>query len=157
MPTPATYSRTQIVLHWLTVLLILAQFTLNGAIGAAWRAFRTGTEIAFDPLVAAHVFGGIAILVLALWRLVLRATHGVPPAQGSAWAVRAAHWGHVAIYAALILVAISGGAAWFGGIEAAAEAHEVLKTVLLVLVVGHVAMALWHQFVLRDGTLARMR
>lgn len=157
MPTPATYSRTQIVLHWLTVLLILAQFTLNDAIGAAWRAFRTGTEAAADPLVAAHVFGGIAILVFALWRLVLRATHGVPPAQGSAWSVRAANWGHVAIYAVLILVAISGGAAWFGGIEAAAEAHEVLKTILLVLVIGHVAMALWHQFVLRDGTLARMR
>jgi cytochrome b561 len=33
----------------------------------------------------------------------------------------------------------------------------VLKIALLVLVALHVVGALYHQFVLRDGTLARMR
>jgi cytochrome b561 len=36
------------------------------------------------------------------------------------------------------------------------EAHEVLSNVLIALVVVHVAAALYHHFVLRDGVLRRM-
>lgn len=157
MPAPATYSRLQKLLHWLTALVILAQFVFPDAIGAAWRAFRQGTQLAPDPMVLAHIGGGFAVLAFALWRLALRARHGVPPAQGSALVARAAHWGHIALYTVMVLTAASGATAWFGGVTAAGEAHEVLKTLLLLLIAGHVVMALWHQFVLRDGTLARMR
>ncbi len=157
MPAPAAYSRPQIVLHWLTALVVLAQFLSADAIGTAWRAFRGGTEIVPDPVIAAHVAGGVAVLVFAVWRLGLRARRGVPEPRGGALVARAAHWGHLALYAALIAMAASGGAAWFGGIPAAAGVHETLKPVLLLLIAGHVVMALWHQFVLRDGTLARMR
>ena len=52
---------------------------------------------------------------------------------------------------------LTGGVAWFGGIEAAAEAHSVLRLVLLTLIALHVGAALWHHFVRRDGLLARMR
>lgn len=157
MPAPAAYSRLHIVLHWLTALVILAQFLSADAIGAAWRAFRRGAEFAPDPVVAAHVAGGVAVLVFALWRLALRARRGVPAPQGSALTAKAAHWGHLVLYAVLAAMAASGGAAWFGGIAPAAGVHEALKPVLLLLVAGHVVMAFWHQFVLRDGTLARMR
>lgn len=157
MTAPTAYSRTQKALHWLTALLILAQFIFHDAISAAWRAFRAGTQIAADPLVFAHIAGGLAVLAFALWRLVLRARHGAPPAQGRAWVVQAAHFGHLALYAVMIAMAVSGGAAWFGGLALAADVHELLKPVLVLLVLGHVVMALWHQFVLRDGTLARMR
>jgi cytochrome b561 len=40
--------------------------------------------------------------------------------------------------------------------DALAALHEVLNITLLVLVVAHVAAAVKHQFVDRDGTLARM-
>lgn len=56
----------------------------------------------------------------------------------------------------IILIPLSGAANWFLGIEAAGEAHEVLTTVLLMLVGLHIAGALYHQFVLRDGTTAWM-
>jgi len=154
--TPA-YSRLQIRLHWLTAALVVAQVVFHERIVAAWDAVQDGLTPAFDPLVLAHVAGGIAVLGLAAWRLTLRARHGVPPGQGSALARRAAHAGHLALYAVLIGLALSGAAAWFGGIEAAAQVHEVLKPVLLVLVAGHVAAALWHHFGLGDGTLTRMR
>ncbi|WP_370284372.1 cytochrome b/b6 domain-containing protein [Pseudooceanicola nanhaiensis] len=39
---------------------------------------------------------------------------------------------------------------------AAAEAHEVLKTLLLIVILGHLGAALVHRFWLRDGVLARM-
>ena len=57
----------------------------------------------------------------------------------------------------MILMPLSGSVAWFGGVEVAAQGHNVLKIVLLALVALHVIGALYHQFILRDGTLARMR
>jgi len=37
-----------------------------------------------------------------------------------------------------------------------AEVHESLNWTMVALVAGHVGAALYHQFVLRDGTLRRM-
>ena len=154
---PAAYSRAQKALHWITAAVIVAQFVFHEAMAEAWDRIEDGLPAAFDPLVMAHVAGGIAVLALALWRLGLRASRGAPAPQGSPLVQSAAHWGHIALYAVMIVMAVSGGAAWFGGIEPAAELHEALKPVLLLLVAGHVAAAIWHQVVLKDGTLARMR
>jgi cytochrome b561 len=154
---PATYSRAQKALHWITAAVIVAQFVFHEAMADAWDRIEDGLTVAFDPLVMAHVAGGFAVLAFALWRLALRATRGAPAPQGSPLVQRAAHWGHIALYAVMIVMAVTGGMAWFGGIEAAAELHETLKPALLVLVAGHVAAAIWHQVVLKDGTLGRMR
>jgi cytochrome b561 len=154
---PASYTRAQKVLHWLTAAVIVAQFVFHEAMANAWDRIEDGLTVAFDPLVAAHVAGGFAVLAFAAWRLALRVRLGAPAPQGSPLVQRAAHWGHIALYALMIGMAITGAAAWFGGIGAAAEVHEALKPVLLVLVAGHVAAAVWHQVVLKDGTLARMR
>jgi cytochrome b561 len=152
------YSKTQIILHWAMALLIVAQFVLHDGIAAAWRAFRRGQEVTFDPLVAAHVFGGIAILALVVWRLVIRARQGAvaPVAGTSPLMAKAMHWGHLALYAVVALAGVSGLAAWFGEVELAGELHETLKPVILVLVGGHVAAALYHQFYLKDGLMQRM-
>ena len=64
---------------------------------------------------------------------------------------------HVGLYALMILMPLSGSVAWFGGVEAAAQGHDVMKVILLALVALHVMGALYHQFILRDDTLARMR
>lgn len=157
MPAPASYSRLQVHLHWITLALVGVQFAFSEAIAAAWRAHHGDTEPALGPLVALHVLAGLALLVIVFWRIALRLTRGVPVAQGPALLVRLAHLGHLAIYAVLIAMAASGMAAWFGGVAPAATAHGVLRVLLLALVLGHVAAALWHHFVRRDGTLARMR
>ncbi|WP_054302394.1 cytochrome b [Gemmobacter sp. LW-1] len=155
---PKGYSRSQIVLHWLTVVLVAWQFIGNDAISAAWRSLRQGGSPAFDPLVAGHVAGGIAVLVLALWRIGLQGRRGAPaPAEGGPAILRPlSKLAHAGLYLAMIALAVTGGMAWFGGISVAAEAHEVLKAVLLALIGLHVAGALWHQFVLRDGLMRRM-
>lgn len=152
------YSRAQIILHWAVALLIAAQFVFHEAIAGAWRAFRQGQQVEFDPLVAAHVFGGIAIFVLVVWRLVIRARQGAvaPVAGTSARMAQIAHLGHLALYGVMVLLALSGLAAWFGELELAGEVHETLKPVILLLVAGHVAASLFHQFYLKGGLMRRM-
>jgi cytochrome b561 len=84
--------------------------------------------------------------------------HGVPAAIESGRVQGLlAKVAHVGLYVLLILMPVCGAVAWFGGVEAAAQGHNVMKVLLLALVVLHVVGALYHQFVLRDGTLARMR
>ena len=155
---PTGYSRLQIALHWLVFVLIAQQFIFKDAISAAWDRVTDGMDAGFDPLVLAHVAGGALVMVFALWRLTLRARRGVPPAiEANKVQGVLARLTHVGLYVLLILMPVSGAVAWFGGVEAAAQGHNVMKIVLLALVALHVVGALYHQFVLRDGTLARMR
>ncbi len=154
--SPAGYSRLQIALHWLVLALIAQQYLFHDVISAALDRIAEGLVAVFDPLVLAHVAGGG--LIVPIWRLTLRARRGVPPVidngKGQAFLARLTH---VGLYALMILMPVSGSIAWFGGVEATARGHNVLKIVLLALVALHVAGALYHQLILRDGTLARMR
>ncbi len=156
---PATYSRTQILLHWLMFILIAAQFLLHEPISEAWDKVEDGLPYAFHPLIAAHVFGGLLILVLVLWRGKIRLSRGAPslPVEEPALMKLAAHAAHLSLYALMALMPISGAVAWFGGVEAAGEAHEVMRAVLLFLVLLHVIAALYHQFVLKTNLMARMK
>ena len=158
MAAPTGYTRTQIVLHWIVALLILQQYVFKDAMSAAWDAFGDGLESAFDPLVLAHVAGGILVLVFTLWRLAIRARRGVPAMVGESAVQRMlAKVTHLGLYALMILMPVSGSVAWFGGVDAAAQGHNILKIALLALIALHLAGALWHQFVLKDGLIACMR
>jgi cytochrome b561 len=156
MSQPTGYSRLQIRLHWIIFGLLVVQFAFHEWIAGAWDAFLDGESVAFHPLVAAHVIGGFTILVLALWRLRVRMTRGAPPPpKGDAPALKLlAKSVHIALYVALIAMPIGGAVAWFGGVELAAEGHELMKFVLLGL---HLAGTLFHQFVHKDNLIDRMR
>lgn len=155
---PTGYSRLQIALHWLVFALIAQQYLFKDTMSAAWDHITDGLETGFDPLILAHVVGGALLMIFALWRLTLRARRGVPPAiEASKVQGILAKLTHVGLYALMILMPLSGSVAWFGGVEAAAQVHNVMKIALLALLALHVVGALYHQFVLRDGTLARMR
>ena len=159
MAKPIGYSARQIRLHWLVTALIVLQFVLHEPIAEAWDGIENGASPAFNWLILSHVYGGVLVLIFALWRLALRRTRGVPDAPAGEPEIlrRAAHLGHMALYGLMIAMPLSGMAAWFGGIDLAAEVHEVLRVVLLALVAVHVAAALWHQFWLKDGLLLRMK
>lgn len=153
------YSARQIRLHWIVAVLIVLQFVLHEPIAEAWEMVEDGGSPSASWLILSHIVGGGLILLFAVWRLVLRQTRGVPPAPAEEPAPlrMAAHVGHLALYALMILMPISGAVAWFGGVEAAAEGHEAMKVAMLVLVAVHVVAALWHQFWLKDGLLLRMK
>lgn len=158
MAVSTGYTRAQIALHWIVFALIAQQYLFKDAISAAWHRFTEGAEVAFDLLILAHVAGGVLILLLTLWRIVLRIRHGAPaPMESSRMQVVIAKVTHAGLYGLLLLMPVSGAVAWFGGVEAAALGHNVMKAILLALVALHILGALYHQFVLRDGTMQRMR
>lgn len=171
---PARYNGPAIALHWLLALLITA-------------AFGVGLYMADLPMSPArlklfnyHKWAGVTILVLSALRLLWRLAHR-PPADLPAprWQQRAAHAMHWALYALFFLVPLAGWAyssaagfpvVWFGVLplpdfvpkdKALAEIlksrHELLAWALAVLVLLHIAAALKHQFIDRDGLLDRMR
>ncbi len=151
------YSILQIGLHWLIALLILgAWFTHDGmehALDARIAADQSG--LTGNPL---HVWLGGAAFVLILIRIIVRFTSGAPGAVPgtSPLMEMAALWGHRALYALMVLTPALGAMVWYGGVEAAADAHEMAGNALFFLALGHAAVALWHQYVKKDGVLLRM-
>jgi len=63
---------------------------------------------------------------------------------------------HVAIYALLLLLPVSGLVAWFFSVPAAGTIHVLLKNALLAAIVLHVAGALFQHFIRRSDVLMRM-
>ena len=158
MTKPAGFSRAQIALHWIVAALVVAQYLFKDAIAEAWEAYVAGNPTPFDPLILAHVAGGVLILALVVWRLVLRARRGAPPPPEHEPALlkRAAGAAHVALYAVLVGMSVSGGLAWFADVRPAADLHNVLKVALLALVALHVLAVIFHQLVLKSGIVTRM-
>ena len=156
---PSHYSRAQIALHWIVFLLIALQYLFHQAIVDAWDKLRDGAEIGFSPLVAGHVFGGLLILALVVWRLALRLTRGAPPLpeEEPEALKRIARLTHLGLYALMLLLPVTGALAWFGGIGPMAGAHGLLRLLLLALVALHVAGALYQQFVLKTDIMSRMK
>lgn len=156
--SPKGYTATQIALHWAIFLLVALQVVFGDYISEAFRSLmQTGS---FEPsvLVFGHVFGGLLILVLVIWRAVIKARRGAPPAPGNEPRAMqiAATATHHTLYLLLFLVPISGAVAWFGKVGAAGGAHEVLKTILVILVLLHVAAALYQHYGLKTDVLRRM-
>ena len=159
MATPNGYSRRQIALHWIVFVLVVLQFVLHEGISDAWDVVEDGGSVAFSPVVASHVIGGLIVLLLVIWRLQIRATRGTPPPpeEENPALKHVAKAVHAGLYLVLILMPLSGAVAWFGGVEPAAEAHEVMRLGILALVGLHIAGALYHQFILRNNLMNRMR
>lgn len=156
---PTRFSTIQVALHWLTALVVLAQFLNDDAIADAFRATMQGAaNIAESPLATAHVIGGLAVLAFAVWRIGLRILRGAPaaPAGEPRLLSRVAAATHGLLYLLLLLLPLTGLAAWVWEIGTAGGLHEILTTALLVLVGLHVAGALYQQLVLRSDVLARM-
>lgn len=159
MPAPKGYSTLQIALHWGMAVLILGQLIFGENMGQAFRAATRGEVPEMGLLVWGHIVGGIAVLLLVMWRLMLRADRGVPlPPEGEPVLLsKAGQAGHLALYALMIVAPITGIVAWFGVNRAAAEVHEWLKPAFIILIGVHFLAALWHQLRLKDGLLDRMR
>ncbi len=158
MAKPNGYSKTQIALHWIIALLILTMFFSGEVIHEFGHVLRNNPDATPSLGVPAHIFSGVAILLLMLWRIALRVRRGAPaePEGIPAMQALAAKLVHLTLYIVLILMPLSGLAAWFGGVGAAGEAHQVMKAVLIVLLILHIGAAFYHQFGLKNGLIRRM-
>ncbi len=159
-PVTSGYTRTQKILHWAIALLILFQFVGSDAISAliAEVGLTASSAETVPVLARAHVLAGLLTFALMLIRIFMRFTKGAPalPEEEDPKMKMAAHATHGILYLALLLMPISGALAWFGQIALADTAHLALKFVLLGFVVLHIAAALYHQFVLKNGLIKRM-
>ena len=157
--TPTAYSPAQKALHWAVVALIALQWLIFDGMGRPFHESMEAGALAWGTVPVVHLVLGVTVLVLALARLWLRRSHGAPeaPAEEPAIFRAAAHWAHLAIYALLLAMPLTGLAAWFGLVGPAAGVHELLMNLLLALVAVHVAAVLVHQFVWKTDLLARMK
>lgn len=161
----ARYNAGARTLHWIIAVLIIA----NLASGLAGFA------------IPVHKAIGLTVLALSVVRLGWRMAWKAPPypASMSRAETGLAHAVHGVLYLFMIAMPLSGWImssagkyplTWFGLFDwpklpvakgsalagAGHEFHEIGGWVLLALVAGHVAAALRHQFLLKDGVLRRM-
>jgi cytochrome b561 len=149
------YSTLQIVLHWAIAGLIMANYLISEGMEEAFDGMMEGGAVTgFTPRF--HVWAGVAVLVLVVLRLFVRKAsaelHEAPVGLAEILAL----WGHRALYLLMFAVPALGAISWFGGIDATAGLHVIAMNVMMILVLGHAAMALFHQYVVRDGLLLKM-
>ncbi|MEF0943573.1 cytochrome b [Rhizobium sp. BR 362] len=152
------YSTTQISLHWIIAALVLFQLLFGESMTRVIRAQARGTIVssADGSMGTAHYWAGIAVLLLVLLRLALRVAFGTPrPAGASALLVRLAGAAHWLFYALLLLVPLTGLLAYYFS-DPFGDIHELGKPAFIILIGLHAAGALYHHFLLKNGTLRRM-
>lgn len=174
MPRSERYDRTAVALHWLIAALVVAQFAWGWWMQGIPKQPPGARVDAFNL----HKSVGLTILALMLLRVSWRAAHAPPalPPMPS-WQATLARLTHVLLYVVLFLMPLSGylGSVWSGypvkyfGMtlpdwnwknpalkELASGVHLVTAWVLATAAGLHVAGALKHVLVDRDGLLARM-
>lgn len=169
------YTTTAIVLHWLVALLIISGFTL-GLIMVDIPGL-TPTKLRYFSW---HKWIGITVLGLACLRLLWRLWHPAPPYPVSmpGWQRSSANGLHALLYLLILAVPLSG---YFYSLAAGVpvvylgliplpvliepspewkpvlkQLHYWLNMTLLASFCIHVAAALKHHLIDRDGVLRRM-
>ncbi len=173
MSAPTRFTARARLLHWLMAPMVVAMLFIG--IG-----MLSTTSSAYALLLSIHKPLGAAILVLVLLRISTRLRHRPPPLPASLppWQRRAATLSHWLLYALMLLMPLSGWAmlsaadypvtlldgiqlppivprnaalfAWLRG------AHHWLALLLFATFLLHLAAALFHALVRRDGVLASM-
>ena len=162
-------------LHWTIAILIV----LIGIVGLVMGELPRSPK--YFWVYTAHKSLGLTVLALVLvrigWRLYAGAPRPVPGTPRLQALLASAT--HGAIYLLILALPLSGWIydsanalrpfRWFGLVEvpklvapdealaaSAHGAHEWLFWLLMALVAGHAGAALYHHFIQRDATLARM-
>ena len=168
------YTPPAVLLHWAIALLILALFTVG--------IYMVDLSVSPEKLklYSYHKWAGVTVFLLVLLQLSWRLGHAPPPLPASLphWQQRAAHSLHFVLYALMLAAPLTGwlmgsaygfSTAWFGVLslpnliqkneglgDLLKLVHQYLNYAFIAFVAGHVAAALKHQLIDRDGMLHRM-
>lgn len=161
--TSSRYGAVAIALHWASAAAVLALFGLGFASANAPDNARRAALLGLHAPLGLLVFA--LTLARAAWALLGR--RPAPLAGPPRWQRRTARAVHALLYGLLLAMGASGAA--LVALSGAApgplpdpwrhppmRAHLAGALLLLALVGVHVAAALHHQFVRRDGVLARI-
>ena len=168
------YTRVAIGLHWLMAIGLAGMFVL----GLYMHDLPLSPEKL--KLYSWHKWAGVTLFLLAQTRLAWRLGHRPPPLpdqmpRSEQWFAHAAH--HV-LYLLMLAIPVSGWlmssakgfqTVWFGLLplpdlleknkavgDFLQTVHWGLNMLLAIVVLGHVAAALKHHFIVRDDVLKRM-
>ena len=154
-----TYSPARKAVHWGVLFLCIAQFPTGWAIASSHLGHVGLTQSPWSVFVhRSHALAGTAVVLLVVAGVLLGLMQGtVPPAKETAprWMRRAAIIAHAFMCGLLLALSLTGFVAMYMS-RSAAPVHVVLTYLGLALTGLHVLGALWHQFVLGDGTITRM-
>jgi len=167
------FNPVQRLLHWIMAVCILTMLFIGvGMVSTIMPKYLV--------LVAIHKPLGIAVLVLAVLRLIVRLRYGAPPLPADLPAPMklAAELSHYALYALMIAMPLIGWAmlsaaaypvVLFGGVHLPPilpqsdnlhtllwDAHFYLAFVFFAMILMHVAAALFHALIRRDGVFQAM-
>lgn len=171
------YSFAARLLHWSVAFLVVCLIPLGLYMVA--RGEATNFDATTGSLYSLHKLIGFTVLWLIVLRVLIRLRGGVPPPVPTLTTLErmASHAVHIALYALLLVVPLLGWAGisaypaldvfgWFNlpAILPANEAlanrilsvHGLLAQILGLLALLHIAAALMHRFVKRDGVMRRM-
>ena len=171
---PERYGSVSILFHWLLALMIFA------ALGLGWYM----ADLPFSPtrvkLFNWHKALGMTIFFLAALRLLWRLWHPAPalPESSPLWERTAAHATHWLMYALFFAIPLIGWArsnaagypiVYLGLVplfdlvgknkelaDILKQAHAIAAYTLLAVVALHIAAALKHAVIDKDGVLSRM-
>lgn len=169
------YTKTAMALHWVVAALMVWAFALGWIMTDIHGI--TPTKLRYFSW---HKWLGVTVLVLALARLLWRATHQPPalPNEMHDWEKMAAHAGHALLYVLMLAIPVSGyfytsaagvPVVYLGMlplptiIDADPALAAMLKTIhiwlnygLLAAVAGHLLAVVKHQLIDRQRLLQRM-
>lgn len=168
------YTATAIALHWLMAFLIFGLLALG----------FTMQDLPLSPeklqLYSWHKWAGVSAFLLVLIRLAWRLSHRPPalPAGMPKPLQLAAHAGHLALYALMLAIPLSGWlmssakgfqTVWFGVLpipdllgkdkalgDLLQTVHMSLNLLFVAVIAGHIGAALKHHFIDKDDILTRM-
>lgn len=168
------FTRSQIYLHWLTLLLVAITYA-----SIELRDMFSEDGPFYDFSKTLHFNTGILVWLLMVVRLWLKHRHAdpaiIPPSPR--WQVALAKLMHLALYATFIalpvlgvLMQVYGGKHWvflgaeIGGLtppdrglaRTLKGVHETWANVGYFLIAGHAGAALWHHYWRGDNTVRRM-
>jgi len=177
-PAPSRYHPVSVLLHWVLGLALIGIFGVG--LYMADLPFSPQRLKLYNW----HKWAGVSILLLSALRLAWRLSHRPPElpqavrAQMPAWQRVAHHATHHALYLLFFAVPLLGWAyssaagfpiVWFGAVQlldfvpvsetlaaALKPLHKFSAFALAALVLVHIAAALKHQWLDRDGLLTRM-
>ena len=169
----ARFTGVAMALHWLTLILVVANLTLGVSMVPLPLSPRKLQWYMW------HKWIGITVFLVTCARLGWRARHRPPPLPPMpSWQHRAATASHVLLYVLLAIIPLSG---WLYSSSTGVQVvylglfplpdlvpkdkplaavlkgvHVGLNSALVLLVIIHAGAALKHHFIERDGVLARM-
>lgn len=167
------YHPVLVALHWLMALMIFVALAAGGLVLANMPPDSPDKVAGLGG----HMIFGMAIGVLLILRLVTRTRSAHPPHAETRNALldRIGRWTHLGFYALIAGMVLTGlatalGAGLFPFVYGGAAgtlppelatlptrvAHGLIASALIALVALHIAAAIYHQFVLKDGLLRRM-